>query len=122
MQLYHRLLLFWSKFHLEDYLKSFLFDWFDTRKNYTVENKFSILDIGVSFYYSEENKESHIYSEKYDILLSQASSGIHSVTPLLLMVDNLINNIYNQENNSSYELDEVKAKLADLGLSLRHDD
>ncbi len=100
-----------------NYLKSFLFDWFDTRKNYTVENKFSILDIGVSFYYSEENKESHIYSEKYDILLSQASSGIHSVTPLLLMVDNLINNIYNQENNSSYELDEVKAKVMQLIIS-----
>lgn len=100
-----------------NYLKSFLFDWFDTRKNYTIQNKFQILDIGVDFYYSEENKESHIFSDKYDILLSQASSGIHSVTPLLTMVDNLINNIYNQENNSSYELDEVKANVMQLIIS-----
>ncbi|MES2655561.1 MAG: hypothetical protein V4620_08230 [Bacteroidota bacterium] len=100
-----------------NYLKSFLFDWFDTRKNYTVQNKFPILDIGIAFYYSEDNKESHISNEKYDILLSQASSGLQSITPLLTMVHSLVDNINKQDKNSSYELDEVKAKVTQLIIS-----
>lgn len=100
-----------------NYLRSFLYDWFDTRKIYTHENKFEILDLGIKYYYSEDNKESHISSDNFDILLSQASSGVHSVTPLLTMVDNLINNIYNQENQSSYELDEVKARVVQLMIT-----
>ncbi|MGY6650348.1 hypothetical protein [Wenyingzhuangia sp. IMCC45574] len=100
-----------------NYLRSFLYDWFDTRKVYNHDNRFEILDLGIEYYYSEENKESHITSEKFDILLSQASSGVHSVTPLLTMVDNLINNIYDQEKQSSYELDEVKAKVMQLMIS-----
>ncbi|AZJ34871.1 hypothetical protein [Tenacibaculum singaporense] len=93
-----------------NYLKSYLYDWFDTRKNFTSEQKLPILDTGVDYYYSEENKESHIGNKNFDILLSQASSGIQSVTPLLTMVHNLIINLYEQEEKSSYEFDEIKAK------------
>lgn len=100
-----------------NYLKSYLYDWLDTRKNYTIENQIELLDIGVNYYYSIENKESHISNENYDILLSQASSGLQSVTPLLTMVHNLIVNLYQQDNASSYELDEVKAKVTQLIIS-----
>ncbi|MCG8894734.1 ATP-binding protein [Tenacibaculum finnmarkense] len=100
-----------------NYLRSFLYDWFDTRKMYTADSNFEVLDLGIKYYYSEDNKESHIYSDDFDILLSQASSGIHSVIPLLTMVDNLINNIYSQENQSSYELDEVKANVIQLMIT-----
>lgn len=100
-----------------NYLKSYLYDWLDTRKNYTKENQIELLDIGVNYYYSIENKESHISNENYDILLSQASSGLQSVTPLLTMVHNLIVNLYQQDNASSYELDEVKAKVTQLIIS-----
>ncbi|REC63046.1 hypothetical protein DRF65_07405 [Chryseobacterium pennae] len=97
-----------------NYLKSYLYDWFDTRKNYNSEKKFSVLDIGANYYYSEDNKESHIVSDDYDILLSQASSGLQSVIPLLTMVDNLIINLYKGESSSSYELDEAKIKVTQL--------
>ncbi|MDM1525551.1 ATP-binding protein [Myroides odoratimimus] len=100
-----------------NYLKSYLYDWLDTRKFYTSENKFELLDIGARYYFSLENKESHISSDSYDILLSQASSGVQSVTPLLTMVHNLIINIYEQDNSSSYELDEIKAKVTQLIIS-----
>lgn len=97
-----------------NYLRSYLYDWFDTRKNYTSEKNFSVLDIGASYYYSEDKKESHITNGNYDILLSRASSGLQSVIPLLTMVDNLIVNLYKKESTSSYELDEVKAKVTQL--------
>jgi len=100
-----------------NYLKSFLFDWFDTRKNYTKDNKLDILNTGLSFYFSEEHKENHISNDDYDILLSQASSGLQTVTPLITMIDNLINNIYKQDQKASYELDEVKANVTQLIIS-----
>lgn len=100
-----------------NYLKSFLFDWFDARKNYSKSNKLEILKTGLNFYFSEELKENHISSNKYDILLSQASSGLQAVTPMITMVDNLIHNIYNQDQKASYELDEIKARVTQLIIS-----
>ncbi|HJS00078.1 MAG TPA: AAA family ATPase [Flavobacterium sp.] len=102
-----------------NYIKSFLFDWFDARKNYPKDNKISILNADIEYYYSESSKESHIQNKNnsYDILLSHASSGLQSMTPLIVMIDHLINNIYNDEQNLSYELDEVRAKVTQMLIS-----
>lgn len=102
-----------------NYLKSFLFDWLNARKVYTNENHLSLIDIGVNYYYSESSKENHIKnkSDLYDILLSNASSGLQSITPLIVMTDHLINNIYTEEQNQSYEIDEVKAKVTQVLVS-----
>lgn len=102
-----------------NYLKSFLFDWFDARKNYSIDNELSILDIGVKYYYSENSKESHIQStsNSYDILLSNASSGIQSITPLIVLIDHLTKNIYSDGQNLSYEIDEVKANVTRMLIS-----
>jgi hypothetical protein len=32
-------------------IRSFLFDWFDARKKYPIENKLSILNLNVDYYY-----------------------------------------------------------------------
>jgi rRNA-processing protein FCF1 len=99
-----------------NYIKSFLFDWFDARKNYSNDRKLSMLNIGIDYYYSESNKETHIQSQNdsYDILLSHASSGLQSMTPLMVMIDHLINNIYSVEQDLSYELDEVKSRVTQI--------
>ncbi|MFH0893748.1 MAG: AAA family ATPase [Bacteroidota bacterium] len=99
-----------------NYLKSFLFDWFNAKKNYSKEKNLSLIDMGVSYYFSESNKENHISNNKnsYDILLSNASSGLSSITPLIVMIDYLINNIYNDEQNMSFEMDEVKANVTQI--------
>jgi hypothetical protein len=96
-----------------NYLKSFLFDWLDARKNYSNNKKLPLLDIDAEFYYSESAKESHIsnHNKKYDILLSQASSGLQSITPLLVMIDHLTKSIYDDDQNMSYLLDEVRMKV-----------
>lgn len=102
-----------------NYLKSFLFDWFDARKNYSKDKNLSILNIDANYYYSESSKENHIQnnSDSYDILLSQASSGLQSLTPLIVMIDHLINNIYSKEQSLSYELDEAIAKVTQTLIS-----
>lgn len=102
-----------------NYLKSFLFDWFDARKNYSIDNELSILDVGVKYYYSENSKENHIQSatNSYDILLSNASSGIQSITPLIVLIDHFTKNIYSDGQNLSYEIDEVKANVTRMFIS-----
>lgn len=96
-----------------NYLKSFLFDWLDARKNYSVNTKLPLLDIDAEFYFTESAKESHIsnLNNTYDILLSQASSGLQSITPLIVMIDYLTSHIYKEDQNMSYAFDEVRLKV-----------
>jgi predicted ATPase len=92
-------------------VRSFLFDWLDARKKYPKEHKLSILNLGVNYYYADNGliKEDHIYgmsgNQEYDIFLSNASSGLQSITPLVAMIDYLTNWVY-REDKTSFELDE----------------
>jgi predicted ATPase len=97
----------------ETNVRSFLFDWFDARKKYTQDEKLPILDLEVNYYYSEGNEEDHIAGingdVEYDILLSNASSGLQSITPLILMIDYLTFWIY-KEDKISFEQEEKRRK------------
>jgi predicted ATPase len=101
-------------------IRSFLFDWFTARKNYPKAEGMSILGLGVDYYYSESSDEDHIVNapngqKSYDILLSNASSGLQSLTPLVCMVEYLTDRIYRQEGQVSFELNE-KRKRAEVLL------
>lgn len=102
-----------------NYIKSFLFDWLDARKNYSTDAKLTLLDINAQYYFSESSKESHISNndKTYDILLSQASSGLQSITPLLVMIDHLTKYIYSNDQNMSYVFDEIKIKVSQILLN-----
>ena len=97
-------------------VRSFLFDWFDARKKHPKNNKLSILNLGVDYYYVEGN----IYEEdricgindgiEYDIALSNASSGLQSITPLVALIEYLTKWIYD-EDNTSFEQQEKQRKV-----------
>lgn len=95
-------------------IRSFLFDWFNARKNYPKDNKLSILNLKVDYYFneSEMNEEDHIRgiddSREYDILLSNASSGLQSITPLVGMIDYLTTWIYKEDNTSFLQEDKQR--------------
>lgn len=95
-------------------IRSFLFDWFEARKKYSNENTMSVLNLGVNYYYIEGSEEDHIRGNKsdaeYDILLSHASSGLQSITPLIAMIEYLTKWIYN-EDTISFEQDERKQRV-----------
>lgn len=102
-----------------NYLRSFLFDWLDARKAYPKDKAIKLLDLGHEYYFSSDTSESHIQSKdsSYDILLSNASSGLQSITPLVVMVDYLTNIIYEMEQNTSFEMNETKEKVTSMLLS-----
>ena len=95
-------------------IRSFLFDWFEARKKYSNENNLSVLNLGVNYYYVEGSEEDHIRGNnndaEYDILLSNASSGLQSITPLIAMIEYLTKWIY-YEDTISFEQDERKQQV-----------
>jgi predicted ATPase len=99
-------------------IRSFLFDWFDSRKNYSKTKELSILSL-VDYYYDENSDEDHIAKKQngnsYDILLSNASSGLQSITPLIVMIDYLTNWIYNEDKISFEQLE----KQSNVGKLLK---
>ncbi len=72
-------------------LRSFLFDWFNAREFFVAENKTDVLNLGVKYYYDSEQSKikdriEHVNGRTYQIALSSASSGLQSLTPLLVMI------------------------------------
>jgi hypothetical protein len=95
-------------------IRSFLFDWFDFRKNYLKTKEMPILNLGMNYYYDEGSRENRVVKfqngRSYDILLSNASSGLQSVAPLLAFIDYLTDGFYAQEEDISPLLNERKTQ------------
>ena len=93
-------------------VRSFLFDWFTARETCT---DLPILDLGVNYRYVEAKEEDHIQGGEgdsaYDILLSNASSGLQSLTPLLVMIEYLTKWIY-EEERLSFEQESKRKETA----------
>ena len=101
-------------------IRSFLFDWFEARKRYSAQDGLSVLNLGIKYYYLEGKDEDHIKGHdngcEYDILLSNASSGLQSVTPLIVMIEYLTKWVYG-EDSISFEQDERKQNVTRFLLS-----
>ena len=95
-------------------IRSFLFDWFNAREFFVVGNKTDVLNLGVKYYYDSEQSKikdriEHVNGRTYQIALSSASSGLYSLTPLLVMLQ-----YYTDEYFRSYN--EKRSFTADTKL------
>lgn len=104
----------------DDNIMSFLHDWLDVKKRYSNSNKLGILDVNVDYQY-DKNSDSDkllIANGKKEIHLKNASSGLQSVIPLLLLVDYLCEPLFEEKIILSYEEKEERFKL-DLELEVK---
>ena len=98
-------------------LRSFTYDWFDARKSYDKGHRLSILDLNMEYYYDKDEKVNkdkiiHTNGKTYDITLSDASSGLQSITPLTLLLNYFSNQYFSDYGKTtSYEKDEEKKEL-----------
>lgn len=89
-----------------NYIRSFLFDWYDASNQFSEDKKLTLLNLGVE-YYKSNSGEDLINGNEHNISLTNASSGLQSLTPLISMVDYIIDF---KDDNISIENDESKNK------------
>lgn len=103
-------------------LRSFLFDWFNAREFFKSDNKMDILDLGVRYYYDPnqlKNKDhiEHVNGKTYDITLGNSSSGLQSVTPLIVMLQYYSNQYFAEYNIKRSFEQELKVKRLRAALT-----
>lgn len=103
----------------DDYIREFIFDWLSIRSNYTDLRPFESSRLGLSFFYSSNSGDNVIF-EGHKGSLSESSSGIQSMVPLLVYLNYVLSWIYNNGIEESFERysanQEVIMKL--LGIDL----
>lgn len=86
-----------------NYIRSFIFDWLLVHSKYSKTSSFPILDLGVSYYFEENRGDIIRLSNDKEISLSEASSGLQSLVPLLIYANYAAKWIYENESDVSFD-------------------
>lgn len=87
-----------------DYLRSYIFDWLDLRGRFDGGNAIGLLDMDAEYYYDDSQKRDVVrLNGRNNIMLTEASSGIQSVTPLYASMKYLTDVIYNKKESVSFD-------------------
>ena len=108
----------------DNYILDFLTDWKQVRKEYTSSNITEVVPTGDSYFYNEKTDEDMIRLKGGEKLpLSQSSSGVQSITPLVVYVNYVADWIYSHpEMVSADKKEEVwEAALANVIDTLEGD-
>lgn len=101
----------------DNYILDFLSDWKQIRQQYSGENSTEILPTGDSYYYdgSEEEDMLRLRNGKC-IALSQASSGLQAITPLVVYINYVTDWIYSHDEMKSADdkTEVLQAALANV--------
>jgi len=95
---------------------NFLYDWFRAKREKKENNRYKLpLESlnGVSYYYvQEEDTDKLMLENGKEIRLQHASSGLISVTPLLMIFNHVINEIYSEKRTlSPFETISIESKI-----------
>lgn len=119
----------------DNYLLDFVDDWQEIRAKYSREESLDILNLGGSYYFSEQSGSDMVHlQDGPDIRFSQASSGLQSVVPLCVCIDYLTRWIYSHEENRSADdrrryremmmeklVESLRAQIGDDGVKIARD-
>ena len=104
----------------------FLYEWFEAKREKKQAAKFTLplRSLGeISYYYTQEDDADHLVLEDgKEIKLQHSSSGLISITPLLLVYDYVLNGIYSKKRiKTPFEIVNWRPKLDsyDEGLKER---
>lgn len=90
----------------EDYLLSFIEDWLESKRHYPTNKAMELINLGVRFYYNEKmDKDVLLLEDGEPISLTNASSGMQSLVPLMVLLNWFSNGIY--EENKPYSPEEM---------------
>ncbi|OQX73505.1 MAG: hypothetical protein B6D64_13800 [Bacteroidetes bacterium 4484_276] len=90
---------------INDNIMNFLYDWYEVKKKYTKEKEFSILNLQASYYHIKATDSDILVlnETKKEILLNNASSGLQSVIPMLILIDYLTKGLFDENRTVSVD-------------------
>ena len=98
-----------------DNILNFLYDWFQAKQEISKEAGYALplSSLEVSYYYDKDGDADNILmKDGKTISLRHSSSGLMSVTPLLLIFDYVMNRVYSQKRTRSpFEITRVPTYL-----------
>ena len=99
----------------KDSLQSFVVDWYEAKRSFRKDNALDLIDLNMKYY--SDNDEDYVQIEDgMAIKLKNASSGLQSVIPLLVVADYMTKGMYAKERPFSVEerdvLDRILHRLA----------
>lgn len=77
-----------------DNLQDFVSNWFDAKRHYTQKEQMDVLNLGVSYFSSNQDVDRLTLESGAPLDLISASSGLQSLVPLLVLIDWLAFGIY----------------------------
>ncbi|MDR0412888.1 MAG: ATP-binding protein [Dysgonamonadaceae bacterium] len=100
-----------------DNIMSFLYDWYTAKKKFTKQNSLPILNLGIQFYNNQASDSDMLIlnDTQKEIFLRASSSGMQSITPLVLIVEYLTDKIFKEDHPFSMnEVESIKDILNDI--------
>lgn len=97
-----------------DNLQDFVNTWFEVKRKFPKDKAIEILNLGVQYYYQEDNYQDQVViGQGKQIPLESSSSGLQSIIPLLVLVKWMAEGIYAEDKPfSPAENEEVEKLLA----------
>lgn len=106
-----------------DYVRDYLFDWFNLHLKYEQDNGVGIPDLGVEYYYDEERKTDIIRLENgKELTISEVSSGLQSIVPLYVSYKYTTSWVFEHEEAISYDRYSILTKALIRAISPDLDD
>lgn len=94
----------------KDSLQSFVVDWFEAKRSFKRDNALELIDLGMQ-YFSDDDEDYIQMEGGSSIRLRNASSGLQSVVPLLVVADYMTKGMYAKERPFSVEERDVLDRL-----------
>lgn len=96
-----------------NYILSFLQDWLQIRRKYKDGDSAALLPTGDRYYFNEkEDADMLVITDGKDIHLSQASSGLQSLTPLSVYIHYITDWIYSHKEQQAAEDEDISWQSA----------
>lgn len=93
----------------ETNIRSFMIDWDDSRKNYSKSNPLSIINFDMKYYFDDTTgKDLVVIDSGKSLELTDTSSGLQSLIPLLVLVDYLTTHLKSQDEKSSVANEQIR--------------
>ncbi len=108
----------------EDNLLSFIEDWLESKRHYPTTKAMKLINLGVTYYYNEKMDRDVLVLENGEkVSLTNASSGMQSLVPLLVLLNWCASGIYEEKKPySPEEMMSIKKVLAEVSKNSGNQD